>query len=372
MKIDDFSAFHLRFPLPRRYGDAQGLKTQRATVLVRLRTDDGLTGWGDISVNGLNRQHLHDAAELLSGQDPRASAPQVERLARLSPRIAGGVDMALADLRGKAAGMSVAMLLGGPFRAAQPAYASLQNASEDSDIAGAAVAEAEHAMSLGFTSLKMKIGWHAPEVDLAWIERVLAALPHGVKLAIDANRALDLAAARRIARGIKDADRIMWFEEPLSNRIPSIYRELRDTISLPVAGAESIPFPAIREVITRRDMDIVNPDLIGHGGFERMQQLYALCETHGVRLVPHCFDGQIMRVATLHLLASWPDWEERQAGFSAAPLEVDISPNPLRDELLERPLRPGADGLVAVPAGPGLGVVVNEDLVRRYGERMLS
>jgi D-galactarolactone cycloisomerase len=160
----------------------------------------------------------------------------------------------------------------------------------------------------------------------------------------------------------------MWFEEPLSNRIPSVYRELRDTILLPIAGAESIPFPAIREVIARRDMDIVNPDLCGHGGFERMQHLYALCEAHGVRLVPHCFDGQLVRVATLHLLASWPDWEERQAGFTAAPLEVDISPNPLRDELLDCALRPGADGLIVVPTGPGLGVAVNEDLVRRYGE----
>jgi len=371
VKIDDFSSFSLRFPLPRKYGDAQGLKTQRTTMLVRLRTDDGLTGWGEISTNGLNRQHLKDAAELLAGQDPRTSAPLVERLTRLSPRLAGGIDIALADLRGKAAGMSVAMLLGGPFRAAQPAYASLQNVSEDSDVASAAVDEAMFAMSHGFTSLKMKIGWHAPEVDLVWIARVLKGLPDGVPLAIDANRALDLASARRIARGV-EADRIMWFEEPLSNRIPSIYRELRDTVSIPIAGAESIAFPAIREVITRRDMDIVNPDLCGHGGFERMQHLHALCEVHGVRLVPHCFDGQLMRVATLHLLASWPDWEERQGRFTAAPLEVDISPNPLRDELLEHPLRPGADGLVAVPTGPGLGVVVNEDLVRRYGEALVE
>ncbi len=368
MKIDDFACFYLRFPLPRRYGDAQGLKTQRTTMLVRLRTDDGLIGWGEISTNGLNRQLLKDAAELLTGKDPRSSAPLVEQLARLSPRIAGGIDIALADLRGKAAGMSVAMLLGGPFRAAQPAYASLQNVSEDSDISSAAVDEAMFAMSHGFTSLKMKIGWHAPEVDLIWIARVLKGLPDGVRLAIDANRALDLASARRIAAGIEAPDRIMWFEEPLSNRIPSVYRELRDTISIPIAGAESIPFPAIREVITRRDMDIVNPDLVGHGGFERMQQLYALCETHGVRLVPHCFDGQLMRIATLHLLASWPDWEERQAGFTAAPLEVDISPNPLRDELLETPLRPGPDGLITVPTAPGLGVVVNEDLIRRFGE----
>jgi D-galactarolactone cycloisomerase len=327
-----------------------------------------LVGWGDVSVNGLNRQHLQDAAELLSGKDPRSPAPLVGKLSLMSSRIAAGVDVACSDIRGKAAGMSVAMLLGGPFRAAQPAYASLQNASESEDVAGAAVAEAEHAMSLGFTSLKMKIGWHAPAVDVEWINQVLATLPDTVPLAIDANRALDLAASRRIARGIYAPERIMWFEEPLSNRIPSIYRELRDSIFLPIAGAESIPFPVIREVITRRDMDIVNPDLVGHGGFERMQQLYALCETHGVRLVPHVFDGQLMRVATLHLLASWPDWEERQAGFTAAPLEVDISPNPLRDELLETPLRPNAEGLVPVPTGLGLGVVVNEDLVRRFGE----
>ncbi len=68
-------------------------------------------------------------------------------------------------------------------------------------------------------------------------------------------------------------------------------------------------------------------------------------------------------MATLHLLASRPEWEERHGEYAAAPLEVDISANPLRDELLQEKLRPDAEGRIAVPSGPGLGIAVNEDFV---------
>ncbi len=178
---------------------------------------------------------------------------------------------------------------------------------------------------------------------------------------------LDLASAERLVRRSADPGRISWFEEPLSNRFPLAYRELRARLCVPIAGGESMAVGMLQEVIAGRMMDIVQPDLVGHGGFAAMQHLLTLCDVHGVRLIPHCFDGQVMRVATLHLLASRPDWEEKHGEYAAAPLEVDISPNPLRDELLGGPLRPDADGLVTVPTGPGLGIAVNEDFVRRAG-----
>jgi D-galactarolactone cycloisomerase len=258
-------------------------------------------------------------------------------------------------------------LLGGAFRQRQPCYASLQNASEAADIEADAVAQATHAAALGFVHVKMKVGWHPPEVDARWVNEVLAALPAGIDLAIDANRVLDIASAERLIRGIRDPDRIAWFEEPLSNRFPLAYRELRARCPVPIAGGESMPLAMLRDVIAGRMMDIVQPDLVGHGGFGPMLHMLELCDAHGVRLIPHCFDGQVMRLATLHLLASRPDWEEKHGGYGAAPLEVDISPNPLRDELLGGPLRPDAEGLMPVPAGPGLGLTVNADFVARHG-----
>jgi D-galactarolactone cycloisomerase len=372
MKIRDVGFTVLRHALTKKYGDAQGLKTHRTTLIVRIDTDDGPTGWGDISNtrNDANVVHLGEVRDMLVGQDALAAAPLVRRLGIFGTRVAAGVDVALADIRGKASGMNVATLLGGAFRARQPCYASLQNANEDADIDADAVRQATHAVSLGFRHVKMKVGWHSPETDARWVNAVLAAMPPGVPLAIDANRVLDLADSERLIRGIRELQRISWFEEPLSNRHPRAYAELRARVSVPIAGGESMTVPMLNDVIAERMMDIVQPDLIGHGGFGPMRTLLDLCDMKGVRLIPHCFDGQIMRVATLHLLASRPDWEEQHGEYEAAPVEVDISPNPVRDELLGGPLRPDADGYLPVPTGPGLGVTINEDYVRKAGQRI--
>ncbi len=372
MKISEVGFTLLRHALAKRYGDAQGLKTHRTTLLVRVDTDEGLIGWGEIgnSRNDANAAHLREARAALLGRDPLVASKLLRALSPLGPRIAAGIDIALADIRGKAAGMSLATLLGGAHRAAQPCYASLQNASEDTDVAGAAVAEAEAAMRLGFRHIKMKVGWHPPDIDAAWVERVLDAVPANVDLAIDANRILDPAGATRLIRNLRRPERISWFEEPVSNRYPEAYRELRQRLPVPIAGGETMTIATLQDVVAGRMMDIIQPDLVGHGGFAAMLHLFALCEAFGVRLIPHCFDGQVMRVATLHLLASRPDYEERHGEYDAAPLEVDISPNPARDELLREALRPDASGCVAVPTGPGLGIAINEDFVERTGVKL--
>jgi D-galactarolactone cycloisomerase len=366
LKIARVNFWHLRVPLPVRYGDAQGLKTHRTCQVIRIETDDGAVGWGETFGYRVAPSAWAPLAERLEGQDPLAANRLVDEVARTDLALAGGLDIALWDLKGKLAGLSLAELFGGRYRDAQPAYASLQNVSEAEDVTGAAIAEAERAMSLGFTSLKMKIGWHPVGLDIAWTNAVLEALPQGVRLAVDANRAMDLPTARTYVRGLKHPERISWFEEPLANTSLPPHVELRASIDIPVSGAESMPAALIEQAVAARAMDIINPDLCGHGGFERLRRLANVAEAHGVHTVPHVFDGQLVRVATLHFLAARPDWHERQAAYPTAPLEYDISPNPLRDELLTEPLAVGADGCVAVPESPGLGVGINEDLLRRF------
>lgn len=371
-KIDRVDFHILSYALSRRYGDANGLKAERRTALVRITTAEGVVGWGEFFARRAHAPHLQAAQELLEGASALACRPLVEQLSSLSPQLAAGIDIALWDIRGKLAGMSVAQLLGGPYRATQPAYASLQNVCEADDVTAAAVDEAVAAIRRGYRSLKMKIGWHRPAVDAAWIEAVLDALPEDVLLAIDANRALDIAVARGLLARLKRPERIMWFEEPLSRLWPSAYAELKSASCVAIAGAESMDVPMTEGVIAARAMDIVNPDLVGHGGFAAFQRLQALCDVHGLRLVPHIFDGQLIRVATLHFLAAQPPWGERQASHSAAPLECDQSYNPLRDDLLEVDLTPGADGCIAVPSDPGLGVSVNERLLQAHTERLAA
>ncbi len=366
MKIARVNFWHLRYPLEKRYGDANGLKTHRACVLIRLETESGLVGWGESFGYRPVSQSWDEAATLLEGSSFQEALSLVDAIARFDLQLAGGIDIALWDIKGKAAGMSLANMFGGAYRPAQPAYASLQNVTEAENVIDDAIAEAMRAMDLGFKSLKMKVGWHSVEADIAWVNAVIAALPKGVRLAVDANRAMSLHSARTFIRGITNLERISWFEEPLPNTSLPPHIDLRNSIDVPVAGAESIPFAMIEQAIAMRAMDIINPDLVGHGGFERLRRLWTLAEANGVRLVPHIFDGQLVRVATLHFLAARPGWPEAQNPYPAAPLEYDISINPLRDELLGDRLALDKDGCVPIPQGPGLGVTVNEELVRRF------
>ena len=366
MQIRRVNFWHLRYPLEHRYGDANGLKTARICLIVRIETTSGLVGWGETFAYRTNPAHWGEAAALLEGADAGAALLLTDRIARIDLSLAGGIDIALHDLKGKAANLSLANLFGGAYRTAQPAYASLQNVTEDADITAAAIAEAMRAMALGFKALKMKVGWHPVEIDIGWVNEVIAALPAGVPIALDANRAMDLPTARRFIRGIRHPERVSWFEEPLANLSLPPHLELRHSIDVAVAGAESMPLATIEQAIAMRAMDVINPDLVGHGGFERMRRLWHVAEANGVHLVPHVFDGQLVRVATLHFLAAKPDWPEAQAAFRAAPLEYDISTNPLRDALLQSPLLLDADGCVPVPQGPGLGIVVDEEIIRRY------
>ena len=157
----------LQSPLNPLYGDANGLKSSRSTTLIEIKTDDGVTGWGETFSAAVNSDLLQTTAEILAGKDPVACRPLVDAVRAVNHRLAAGVEIALWDIRGKMTGMSIAQLLGGSFGASQPSYASLQNVSEAVDVTAAAVKEAEAAIGLGYTSLKMKIGWHRPKVDLA-------------------------------------------------------------------------------------------------------------------------------------------------------------------------------------------------------------
>ncbi len=366
MKLTKVNFWLLRYPLERRYGDAQGIKTHRVLTVVRIETSEGMVGWGDCFGYRARPSDWEEAATILVGRELSDAPLLVSQIARLDLSLSGGVDIALWDLRGKAAGMSLVDLLGGACRRAQPAYASLQNVTEAEDIVADAMREAQAAMELGYTSLKMKVGWHDVEEDIVWINRVVAALPEGVPLAIDANRAMDLPTARRLVRGLSNPERIAWFEEPLANTHIWAYRELRDSIDIAVAGAESMPMVMIDEAVRTRSMDIVNPDLVGHGGLDRLTRFWHVASAHGVRLIPHIFDGQLTRMATLHFLANRPQWMETKSHFTVSPLECDISANPLRDEILFGRLIPDGDGCIPVPSQPGLGVEVNEDLIEHY------
>jgi D-galactarolactone cycloisomerase len=311
MKITRAISYHLSAPLTRRYGDSKGLKSARTTFVVRVDTDDGVTGWGEILPYGLTPRMVEEALSQCLGQDPLDTFGLSERLRRTSPRIAGGLEIALWDIKGKVAGLPIVNLLGGARRDEQPAYASLQNYFDTEEPSRAVIDEVNRALSLGFTSIKIKIGGYAIKSDLAWLEDLAQELPKHIPVAIDANQAYDLQTAVGVANHITELHPIAWFEEPLATKHVARYQELRQRTDVHISGAESFDNARVAEAITENAMDIVNPDIVLHGGFFQMQRLQALCDQHEVELIPHVFDGQLIRVATLHFLAAQPNYSFR-------------------------------------------------------------
>jgi D-galactarolactone cycloisomerase len=381
MKIAAVRCHALRAPIEDTFYYSQGYYGARSAVLLEVVSDEGLCGWGDCAGDAalLPTYVAAHVTPRLVGQDPRdwqrlwhalgglgalegANAPAAVHYGALS-----GAQVALLDLAGRAAGLPIYRLLGGAFRERVKVYATGLYRLErwqtlDAWRAGL-VEEALSYRAQGFSLCKVKIGFR-PEDDVRLVHAVREAVGSGMGVAVDANCAWDAATAIRVGRQIESAG-VAWYEEPLPPGDLAGYREVRRAVAIPVSGGESLAGPsAFREMIQGRAVDIVQPDVAVCGGISTLQRVQALADANGVRLVPHCWGSALSLAASLHYLATVPDGPP--AGTPTAPLlEYDRSENPLRDALLIDNLRQEG-GSLPVPQGPGLGVTVDPEALRRF------
>jgi D-galactarolactone cycloisomerase len=368
LPITRVETFVLRHRLPRAIGPSTAQYCFRETLLVRIEAGD-LVGWGETAylggVRGIIENHLRS---LLIGAD----VLEHRRLWRSlwGPNFGnglavGGVDLALHDLRGKALGLSVAELYGGRLRDRVVPYACAMNYTEGIDPEEQYPAEAAALVRQGFRALKMRTGRFEPHRDLAVLARVREAVGPDVRLLTDGNGAFTLPQAIQFGRELERLG-FYCFEEPLPQGLGySGYDVLTRSLDIAIAGGEALDSrAAAREHLVRRSFDIIQPDVTLCGGIGEVLFIAEMARLFSIQCIPHCWAGAIAIVATLQVLSLLPpdNW-----GFSSdAPmLELDTYENPFRDELLIRPFTVDA-GELAVPTGPGLGIEVNEEVVRHY------
>ena len=367
IRVTEVKIHHVSAPLRERFGYSLAWFDRRAATLVEVSTDAGLTGWGD---GGWGGDLLVRNPSLVIGRSPFETEAIYDSLrppphlqSRPGSQTCGGLDTALWDIAGQALGMPVSQLFGRRVRDRVQPYCTALYRKDSPDVSAALAAEALEWVAQGFRILKMKVGY-GPELDYANVRAVREAIGPGIGLGIDANCAYDAATAIALARRLEPLN-IAWFEEPVLADHLEGYSRLRAATSIPLAGGETFPADRlIADYIQPRLVDILQPEIeiIGLTGARRLTHL---CWLNHIRLVPHNWGTAVRTAAILHWMASVPPVTEALAAPPAL-FEFDRTESPYRDAVVEHPPRLDAEGFVAVPSGPGLGIRVIPEAVEQF------
>ncbi|SFJ35856.1 D-galactarolactone cycloisomerase [Paenibacillus sp. UNC496MF] len=364
MKIRTVDTYPLLYRLPAPYGDANGLKTFRSTYLIRIETDDGVSGWGECA-DALETLHkgFHDRIipELI-GQPANDRRKLVRTVKKHHARAASAVGMALSEIAALRAGMNLCDAWGGRFRDKVPVYASFQSYSAGADWQKRSVAAVEQAAAAGFDAFKVKIGGKSVDEDQRHIAAVQAALSGDPRLALDANQSYDAAAALAWRPLLERMPRLLWLEEPLQIRYAAAYSLLRQRLPVPLAGGENLETAAdFLPLLARHALDYITPDPLHVTGIDEYRETLGLARAFGIRATPHAFDGALTRLYALFAQACLEPFGKMQPD-AIEPVEWDAMDNPFTRLV---PLRP-AGGEVAVPGGTGIGIEIDTDLLAFY------
>ena len=361
MKITDVKTHRLRYPLREKFANSRGWSTNRSAQVVEIATDDGSIGWGE----GTGEVPRAAVENHIIGRSPFDHGAIWQALFDdgMSPRAISGIDIALWDLMGKALDMPVHQLLGGKVRDEIPAYASGLFCKDRPDLTRALVDEAKEYVDMGFSAIKMKIGFGAA-YDVKNATAIRRAIGDRVSFAVDANCGYDVGTAIDVGHKIAHND-LFWYEEPLPTDDVRGYLEVKRALPIRIAGAEGLAGRwAFRELIQQRALDIVQPDISIAGGFGECRKIAAMASANYVRVLPHMWGGHIRLAATVHWQATIPDAPDVLHPIPSL-FEYDMTENGLRTELVVNPIR-AVDGAVPVPDAPGLGIEIDRDVLARY------
>jgi D-galactarolactone cycloisomerase len=181
---------------------------------------------------------------------------------------------------------------------------------------------------------------------------------------VDANHCFTVPQAIQLGRAMEELD-LMWFEEPISPEDHDGYAQVSAALDMAVAGGENdFTRWGFRDIIAKKAMDIVQPDVCAAGGLSECRKIATLASAHGVECVPHAWGSAIGLAATVQFLAALPDTPPCLRPMPPM-LEFEQTPNPLRDHLAKDPIVQ-VKGIVAVPGGPGLGIEVDRAVLQQY------
>jgi len=357
MKITDIKAIPLFIPLKETPPFSSNGKASAYHVLVKVFTNEGITGYGEAFrfTPGAVSTFIEEGLKPhLIGENPM----HIERLWDLMYNITfrygrkgitlhaiSGVEIALWDIIGKWRNLPVYEMIGGPCRDKIKAYASLLRYEKPSDVATIAVRCVEQ----GYTAIKLH------QRDIESVKAVRQAVGSDIVLMVDVNGAWTPRQAVEKAKVLEEYG-VLWLEEPVSpmdDYDGLAYVKDKSGILI-AAGENEYTHYGFKDMIAKRAVDIIQPDVIKSGGILECGKIFALAEAWNLQIATHCFCFGTGVAATLHLSLS--NMRNEYVEANAIPLAASFIQPCLRPER----------GYLTVPDKPGLGIEIDEDVVRSH------
>jgi len=352
----------------------------RNLTFVKVRTDEGLTGVGEVRMVNHTEALLgyleHAIPTHVLGADPFDVEALVQRMWRRDYERVGGtvmagisaIEIACWDIAGQVLGCPIYKLLGGAVRDRIKAYANgwytVERTPEEFHAAARqVVARGYHALKLdpfGSGSYELEPGERTRAVALA--EAVRDAIGPDAELLIEMHGRFTPASAVAISRELEPYAP-SWIEEPVPPENLKALAKVARRVRIPIATGERIHVRhEFRELFERQAADIIQPDLTTVGGLLEGRKIAAWADAYYVLVAPHNVGGPVSTAAALHFAACTPNFkiQEHFNDFAEAHVKECAPGNP---EVV--------DGYFGLPQGPGLGVTLNEDVVRANPQRRL-
>lgn len=340
-------------------------------LFVRIESDDGAVGWGEASLEG-HAEAVEGAFEALRdrfvGQDPF----RIEHIWQVGYRggfyrggpvlmsALAGLEQALWDLKGRALNLPVWEMLGGKVRDRIRAYAWI-GGDRPADVAEAAKARRDQ----GFSAVKMnataELDWiGTPRLFDEVIERVQAAQGAGVDVGLDFHGRVHRPLAKQLAKALEPLG-LLFIEEPLLSENPEGLAQIAQLSATPIALGERLYSRwDFKPFFESGAVDIIQPDLSHAGGILEVRKIAAMAEAYDIAVAPHCPLGPLALAACLQLAACTPNVAIQEMSLG---IHYNVGADLFSYCRQRRQLTP-ADGYLTIPSDPGLGIEIDEDVVR--------
>jgi L-alanine-DL-glutamate epimerase-like enolase superfamily enzyme len=331
--------------------------------IVEIQTDQGLSGIGP----GIDPAGLEAAKSQLVGKDPfsvEQLAGPLRYYAGGSPRTVSGLEIALWDLIGKAAGQPLYKIWGAAKNRVS-AYASMIQLSTPEE----RVRMALQLKSEGWKAIKLRAHYSTLKEDVQLVEAVRKAVGDDMEIMVDANQAQsfgtwqpgvtwDFLRALETARELERLN-CLWLEEPRPRYAFDELAELSRLVGIPIAGGENNRgVHEYRWMLEQKVFTILQPDIMVADGVTGFREIADLAAAHHKRVIPHHGGGNLGTIAQLHAIASWPHapWIEILHDPPVAAYTNGFA-------MMQNPPLLDKEGYFNLPQGPGLGVEINKDLI---------